>query len=99
MATASTVASPEANVAHMLSVPRLLVAGGVTASLIFVLCWLGTFIPFSSPTHAYISLFTPAEINSVAALLEGAVWSLLFGALSGGLFALIYNAAAPLTRR
>lgn len=99
MDTASAAAQAESRVSHMLSVKRLVVAGSVTASVVFVLCWLGTFIPFSSPTHAYIGLFTPEEVKSVNALMEGSLWSLLFGGLSGGLFALIYNAAAPLGRR
>jgi hypothetical protein len=99
MATLSTSVPREADRSHILSVTRLLVAGGVTAGLVFVLCWLGTFVPFSSPTHAYISLFTPAQANSVQALVEGTLWSLLFGALVAGLFALIYNASAPLARR
>jgi len=84
---------------HTLGARRLLVAGGVTAAVVFVLCWVGTFIPFSSPTHAYISLFTPAPVNSAEALAEGTIWSLLFGALVGALFALIYNATAALGHR
>lgn len=79
---------------HNLNVVRLLIAGGITAVAVFVLCWIGTFLPFSSPSHAYIGLFTTAEVNSVRALAEGSVWSLLFGALTVGLFALVYNAAA-----
>ena len=81
------------------SVKRMIVTGGATAAIAFVLCWIGTFIPFASPTHAYVSLFTPADISSVDALMEGTLWSLLFGALVGGLFALIYNATSPLDRR
>ena len=84
---------------HVLSVTRLFVSGGITAALVFVLCWLGTFVPFSSPTHAYIGLFTLADQSSVQALAEGAIWSLLFGALSGALFALVYNATRALGRR
>lgn len=99
MATLSPTTMPEMRRSHMLGVTRLLVAGGVTAAVIFVLCWLGTFIPFSSPTHAYIGLFTSAPASSLEALTEGAVWSLLFGALVGALFAFTYNAAAPLGRR
>ena len=82
-----------------LNVPRLIIAGGLTAAGIFVLCWLGTLVPFSSPTHAYISLFTNEDVGSVAALVQGACWSLLFGALVGGAFAVIYNATAGLERR
>lgn len=99
MATLSPATMTEMRRSHMLSVTRLLVAGGVTAAVVFVLCWLGTFIPFSSPTHAYIGLFTTLEVSSLEALAEGAVWSLLFGALAAGLFALVYNATAPLVRR
>jgi hypothetical protein len=84
---------------HRIGVLRLAVAGAVTAAVVFVLCWLGTFIPFSSPTHAYIGLFTPAEMNSVAALCEGAAWSFLFGGVSGGLFAWIYNLLSGLDGR
>ena len=82
-----------------LSVLRLLVTGAVTAAVVFVLCWLGTFVAFSSPTHAYISLFTNADVNSGAALVAGSFWSLLFGGMSAGLFGLVYNAAGSLGRR
>lgn len=99
MAAASSATFREAGRGNTLSVMRLVVAGGLTAAVVFVLCWAGTFIRFSSPTHAYISLFTPAEISSAQALAEGALWSLFFGALVGGLFALIYNATASLGRR
>lgn len=96
MATVSPALGP-AERSHMLNVMRMLVSGGVTAALVFVLCWAGTFIPFSSPTHAYISLFTRADMNSVQALAEGTLWSLLFGAMTAALFALIYNATARLS--
>lgn len=84
----------EARHTHRLGVARLLIAGGVTAAILFVLCWLGTFIPLSSPTHAYINLFTTAQPSSVQALGEGTFWSLLFGALTGAVFAIVYNATA-----
>jgi predicted small integral membrane protein len=84
---------------HSLSVVRLSAATGITAAVILLLCWLGTFVPFSSPTHAYISLFTNAEISSGLALAEGICWSLVFGLIVGAVFALIYNAAAPLGRK
>lgn len=99
MATASTNAFVERGEGRRLSVVRLLVAGGITAAAVFVLCWIGTFVPFSSPTHGYISLFTNADISSGLALVEGTGWSLLFGALVGAVFALIYNATAPLGRK
>lgn len=98
MATKSTTLA-ETDRGHIVSVIRFLVAGGLTAAFVFVLCWVGTFVPFSSPTHAYISLFTNADMTSGRALAEGTLWSLLFGALVGAAFALIYNATAPLGRR
>jgi hypothetical protein len=63
-----------------------------------ILCWIGAFVPFSSPTHAYISLFTPAEIHSVRALLEGTLWALLFGLVAGMTLAATYNLSARLER-
>lgn len=99
MATSPIANRSETERGNTINFARLLVTGGITAAAIFVLCWIGTFIPFSSPTHAYISLFTPADVGSVEALTEGTVWALLFGSLSGGLFALAYNVTAPLGRR
>jgi hypothetical protein len=82
-----------------LGVARVLVAGAVTATVVFAVCWLGAFLPFASPTHAYVSLFTTADIRSGWALVEGSFWSLLFGGLTAALFALVYNAAAAIGRR
>jgi hypothetical protein len=91
MATASSSALAESHI-HILSVTRLALAGGATAAAVFVLCWLGTLVPFSSPTHAYVTLFTNADIGSGLALAEGTSWSLLFGFIVGAMFAAIYNA-------
>jgi hypothetical protein len=84
---------------HRIGVMRLAATFGVGAALIFGLCWLGTFIPLSSPTHAYIGLFTAAPPSSVAALLEGGAWSFLFGALNGAVLAALYNLFVRLDRR
>ena len=91
MATASPTSRLEADHGHSLSVVRLMVTGGLTASIVFLLCWVGAFIPYSSPTHAYIGLFTTAAYSSEQALAEGFCWSLLFGGVVGAVFALIYN--------
>lgn len=92
MATVHQVGVAAERDVHTVSVGRLAISGGITAAALFVLCWLGTFIPFSSPTHAYISLFTRADISSRLALVEGTCWSLLFGIVVGAVFGLIYNA-------
>ena len=96
-------ATPISNAAKLqqpksLSVRRLVVATGATAAVIFILCWLGTFISLSSPTHAYIALFTTADTSTPRALAEGTLWSLLFGVIVGAVFAQIYNATAALAR-
>jgi hypothetical protein len=74
-----------------IGVMRLSATLGLGGLAIFVLCWLGTFVPYASPTHAFIALFTNAPVNSVAALVQGALWSFLLGALSGALLAALYN--------
>lgn len=100
MATAHVALSTveQSSTSHI-GVVRLAATTGVAAGLIFVLCWIGTFISFASPTHAYIGLFTNAETQSIKALVEGGIWSLLFGLLSGGLIAALYNLFAGLDRR
>ena len=84
---------------HRIGVLRLALTGGLTAAIVFLFCWLGTLVPFSSPTHAYISLFTPAEVASSAALAPGVVWSFLFGTLSGAVLAAVYNLLGSLGRK
>ena len=85
--------------ARRVNVVRLATTGGLTAALIFFFCWLGTFVPFASPTHAYIGLFTPAPMQSVQALGEGTLWSLLFGGFAMAVFALVYNLLPGMERR
>jgi amino acid permease len=99
MATVSTSSIRETERDHRLDLTRLIVTGGATAAVVFVFCWVGTFITFSSPTHGYIALFTSADISSGQALAEGTLWSLLFGALVGAIFGVIYNATARFGRK
>lgn len=99
MATVVPTALDEVREAHRVSVTRLSVATGASAAVILVLCWIGTSVPFSGPTHAYIGLFTKADYRSGTALFEGLCWSALFGLIVGAVFAVIYNATAPLGRR
>lgn len=76
---------------HSIAILRLTLTGAIAAAILFVLRWVGAFVPFLSPTHAYISLFTPADVKSVGALVEGAICSFLFGALSAAVVGLVYN--------
>ena len=94
-----SAASRSSSTKPRVGVLRVAGAAGLSAAIIFVLCWLGLFIPLSSPTHAYVGLFTSAEMRSVQALAEGSLWSLLFGFLSGAVFASVYNGLGGLDRR
>ena len=79
-----------------IGVLRLALTGAITAGVFFVLCWIGLFIPFGSPTHTFIGLFTNAEMTSAVALFQGLCWSVVFGALVGGMTAFVYNALSVL---
>ena len=83
---------------HRISILRAGAASALGMAGLMILCWIGAFIPYSSPTHGYIRLFTPAEIHSVRALLEGTVWALLFGLVAGSVLAASYNMLARLER-
>jgi hypothetical protein len=100
MATSQvSLPSTEQRTANHVGVLRLAASAGIASGFMFVLCWLATFVTLSSPTHALIRLFTAAEIQSSRALIEGGVWSLLFGVLLGGLIAAFYNLLGSLNRR
>ena len=84
---------------HKLGIARVALAGAGTAAVFFALCWLGTFLPIGPATHMYLGLFTNAEPSSGYALVQGICWSLAFGLIAGGLFALSYNLLASLDRK
>ena len=69
---------------------RMAVAGAGTLTLLFVLCW-GAAAAGLPAAHMWISLFTTAPVASAAALGEGVLWSVVFGALSGAALAFFYN--------
>lgn len=77
-----------------LGLTRAALSTGLTTAAVFLFCWAGALVSLQGPTHAYVSLFTRAPVNSAAGLLEGAIWSFLFGAITGGLFAMFYSLAA-----
>lgn len=100
MATAqNTLPTVEEHSTKHVGALRLAASLGAASVVIFVLCWLGTFISTANLPHAYIGLFTSADVQSVQALVEGGLWSLLFGTFSGGMIAAFYNLFASFDRR
>jgi hypothetical protein len=66
-----------------------------TLVVLFVLCALAEFaFPGPRLSHAWLNLFTTAPTGSARAWAEGLLASLVFGGISGALFAAIYNGAA-----
>lgn len=65
--------------------------GAAVSGVLFLACWLGTSIEGLSVTHAFISLFTTEPVTSQAALAEGGVWAVVFGAFAGALIAFFHG--------
>ena len=82
-----------------LSVARLAATGALTGLVFYVLCWVGAALLLGNASHMYVQLFTTAQVSSGAALVEGSVWSIIFGLIAGALIAFFYNAFAFLDRR
>lgn len=76
----ATAVSADAKFAR-LNVARCAFTGAAVLIVLFVLCWTTAAAGVLNASHAFISLFTPAEVSSFAALIEGALWALGFGAL------------------
>jgi hypothetical protein len=84
---------------HRLGPVRLAVTGALFMGGFYILCWTGAALGIVPVTHMFLQLFSDAPMPSTAMLVEGAVWSVLFGLLAGALIALIYNALGSLDRR
>lgn len=79
------------------SIVRATIASALTFGIFFALCWAG--IPLKVPvSHMFVSLFTARQVDTTAALLDGTLWSLGFGALIAFLLTFLYN-ALPLGRK
>jgi hypothetical protein len=74
-----------------LNLVRCAFTGAAVLIVLFILCWATAAAGALNASHAFISLFTPAEASSLAALIGGALWALGFGALTGALVAAFYN--------
>ena len=95
----ATLAS-ETNIASgKVDVVRFALTGALSASIFFILCWIGAFLPFGPATHMYVQLFTGADVNSGLALWQGLCWSLVFGLIAGALIAICHKLVAAVDGR
>ena len=82
------------------SAPLHFIAFGVAAAaalvVLFVLCWLvAAGMPnVVSASHGWIRLFTTSPEGSGRALIEGVVWSIVFGSIIAAVMVPIYNKIA-----
>lgn len=81
-----------------LSVRRCAATGAIVLGVLFTLCWMGGAVGLLSASHMFVALFTTAPVASLAAGAFGLLWSLVFGAFTGALVALAYNATPRLAR-
>ena len=95
---ATTAQQIERTSYRRLNVLRVTMATSLAAIVFLLLCWIGARIGFGPATHGYISMFSDADVTSLPALLLGICWSFFGGAVIGAIYALIYNALAPLER-
>ncbi|CAN5285597.1 hypothetical protein BH10PSE14_BH10PSE14_20570 [soil metagenome] len=77
--------------AGRLNVVRCAATGAALLSAIFVLCWLAAALFGAIGSHMYMAMFTPTLPGSFIALAAGLCWSILFGAVAGGVLAVFYN--------
>jgi hypothetical protein len=84
---------------HKIGVLRLALTGAIASGVFFALCWVGAQIPLGTLSHMYIQLFTKADLNSTAALVEGFCWSIGFGLIGGALIAWAYNLLGALEHK
>jgi hypothetical protein len=62
---------------------------------LFAICALAQLIaPGLQATHAWVGLFTLSPVSSPQAWLEGLFFSLVFGIITGSIFASVHNAVA-----
>jgi hypothetical protein len=75
-----------------LSATRCALTGAVVLVILFAACWVAAAAGLAGGSHMYISIFTLAPVASLAALGVGLCWSVVFGAATGALIAVAYNA-------
>jgi hypothetical protein len=71
------------------------VATSVTLVVLFALCWIVALaLPSLGLSHGWINLYTTAPVSSVRALIEGIVWSVVFGWIIAAVLGATYNKLA-----
>ena len=93
-----TVKSDPTIYGNRLPVLRCAGVGAIVLGALFALCWLGEGVGVLNASHMYIALFTTAPNASFGAILIGFCWSLVFGAFTGAVTALAFNALAFVRR-
>jgi len=73
-------------------------AVAISAALVvlFILCWLvAALLPgLEGASHGWITLFSKAPVGSVRALIEGVIWSIIFGWIIAIVMVPTYNRIA-----
>ena len=95
----ASVPISESKASSKVSVVRFALTGAIASGVFFLLCWVGLFLPFGSPTHAYLGLFTNAELTTAFGFGQGLCWSVIFGAVAGLLISVSYNALSVFDAR
>jgi hypothetical protein len=95
----STTAQSVAPHSHRIGILRFAATGALFMGVFYILCWTGAALGIVPVSHMYLQLFSDAPLPSTTMLIEGAIWSVVFGLLAGALIALVYNALGRLDRR
>lgn len=73
--------------------PGAAVGLSVALIVLFVFCALAQLVaPSLQAAHAWVGLFTTAPVQALQAWIEGFIFSGVFGAIAGTVFALGHNA-------
>ena len=95
----STNAQTITPIPRRIGVLRFAATGALFMGVFYILCWSGAALGIVPVSHMYLQLFSNAPMPSTAMLVEGAIWSVVFGLLAGTLIAVLYNALGSLDRR
>ena len=86
-----TATTPAHTIPRRSGLVRAALTRAAVSGVLFLVCWLGTAIGGLSVSHAFISLFPAQPVGSPAALAEGGLWAVVFGAFSGALIAFFHG--------